>query len=967
MPEHERDREADERLGERLADVGPEAVGGDQVADAADHVLGLRQHERRDVEDAMTSFQTTTVTTIATAVRDPREVPAAHSLTPPWRSRRSSSSVSCWRSATTLSWKPGSAVTSSCRGRADSTSRDRADAPRPRGQQHDAVGQEHGLGDRVRDQHDRRVGGAGDALELHVHLVARHRVERPERLVHQQDLGVVAQRARDRDALAHAARELARQRLLEALQADELAELVRTPAALLLVHLAQQQRQPDVVLDRVPGEQVARPGRRGRACAARRRRGGRRSTAGGAPTRHLAAGGLDQPGEDPQHRRLPAARLADERDELLLADPEVDVLERQRLAVARPVARGRRRAARSRPRPPGARRSRGNRPAPAPPPARAHRSRRARQRSPHSPCRRSPSKSSREVPAADSRSSGRSSDPHVSRVVRTPFAKNMRLGSGGYGPNGRRTPPDRGVPPDRRGSIMLRSGRIEEVMTVRESSGYGVVRRAIAEERCVVLDGGVATELPHRHGAGRRAAVGRSRRWPPAPTTVHDVHRRYVDAGVDVLTTNTWGLPTVLAGDGQISDELHRPVHWMEVARRGVRVARQAIADGGREGECAVAFSLNGDLDGPDGPETVSLLQRALAGDPPDLFVLETLSRACARRCSRSSRRCSTPRSRCGCRSGAAATGCAASTASTGAARRATRSAGPRGASRTWGVAALLVNCIPPDHVDGDGRPTCATSPTCRSASIPTSATTRAPAGGSRPRSAARSTPRWRCAGAPRARRSSAAAAARGPSTSRRPRDALTGTAPGPRAPRGAGAPSDDGRAAAAAPRTWTDRRGRPLHPLAVPAIAKHPGVVVVDPRHATCCGATCSRRASGAHQRCLDIGCGAGPADRAARAQRRRARPRDRRRRARGRQHARQRVPQRRRRPRQRRDRRPLPVGAGRALRGRSSRTSRRSPIDPAAAAVLAPAHRLLGPRPRRPGDRQAAATRWPRRASRC
>ena len=36
----------------------------------------------------------------------------------------------------------------------------------------------------------------------------------------------------------------------------------------------------------------------------------------------------------------------------------------------------------------------------------------------------------------------------------------------------------------------------------------------------------------------------------------------------------------------------------MEVARRGVRVARQAIAEAGREGECAVAFSLNGDLGG---------------------------------------------------------------------------------------------------------------------------------------------------------------------------------------------------------------------------------------------------------------------------------------------------------------------------------------------------------------------------------
>ncbi len=169
------------------------------------------------------------------------------------------------------------------------------------------------------------------------------------------------------------------------------------------------------------------------------------------------------------------------------------------------------------------------------------------------------------------------------------------------------------------------SGRIEGVMTVRASSGYGIVQRAIDEERCVVLDGGVATELPHRHGQDEERLWG-IEALASSPAAVLGVHRRYVAAGVGVLTTNTWGLPTALAGDGQISDDLHRPVHWMEVARRGVRVARQAIAEGGREGECAVAFALNGDLDGPDGPENVSLLRRALAEDLPDLFVVETLS-----------------------------------------------------------------------------------------------------------------------------------------------------------------------------------------------------------------------------------------------------------------------------------------------------------------------------------------------------
>src|SRR6185312_11310325 len=52
----------------------------------------------------------------------------------------------------------------------------------------------------------------------------------------------------------------------------------------------------------------------------------------------LARGRLDETGEDPQHGRLAAAGLPDEGDELLAADPEVDVGEGERLAVARPVA-----------------------------------------------------------------------------------------------------------------------------------------------------------------------------------------------------------------------------------------------------------------------------------------------------------------------------------------------------------------------------------------------------------------------------------------------------------------------------------------------------------------------------------------------------------------------------------------------------------------------------------------------------
>src|SRR3954470_10221197 len=157
------------------------------------------------------------------------------------------------------------------------------------------------------------------------------------------------------------------------------------------------------------------------------------------------------------------------------------------------------------------------------------------------------------------------------------------------------------------------------------ADAYEQVASAIAEQRCVILDGGIATELSHQHGQDHERLWG-IEALASAPDDVMDVHRRYVDAGVDVITTNTWSLPSVLEGESAIQREQHRPVHWMEIARRGVHVARQAIADGGREGEVAVAFSLNGDIDSPEGPETVALLARTLASDPPDLILLETLS-----------------------------------------------------------------------------------------------------------------------------------------------------------------------------------------------------------------------------------------------------------------------------------------------------------------------------------------------------
>ena len=93
-----------------------------------------------------------------------------------------------------------------------------------------------------------------------------------------------------------------------------------------------------------------------------------------------------------------------------------------------------------------------------------------------------------------------------------------------------------------------------------------------------------------------------------------------------MISTDTWGLPTALR-DGQARMwETSEPIHWMDVARRAVHLAREAATEAGRADEVAVAFSINGDVDTPDGRETIRLLARAFEHDPPDLILVETLT-----------------------------------------------------------------------------------------------------------------------------------------------------------------------------------------------------------------------------------------------------------------------------------------------------------------------------------------------------
>src|SRR3954466_3163340 len=143
-------------------------------------------------------------------------------------------------------------------------------------------------------------------------------------------------------------------------------------------------------------------------------------------------------------------------------------------------------------------------------------------------------------------------------------------------------------------------------------SPYARIDELIARRRCVILDGGVATEL----GRARPDA------WPQdgddalwgtwalvhAPDAVRDVHRSYLDAGCDVISTNTWGLTGEV--DRRNQSAFGTPIHWMDIARRGLRRGREAIEQAGRAGDATLAFSINGDVDSEARRELIELLPR---------------------------------------------------------------------------------------------------------------------------------------------------------------------------------------------------------------------------------------------------------------------------------------------------------------------------------------------------------------------
>jgi S-methylmethionine-dependent homocysteine/selenocysteine methylase/SAM-dependent methyltransferase len=394
----------------------------------------------------------------------------------------------------------------------------------------------------------------------------------------------------------------------------------------------------------------------------------------------------------------------------------------------------------------------------------------------------------------------------------------------------------------------------------RVPGSYARLDDLLARDEAVILDGGNATELERSH-AGELRATDRGL-WGTgallhAPYSVLDVHRRYVATGADVISTNTWAILAVAELEAAGVATRGGLTHWMDVARLGVRLARQAVDDEGRRGDCAVAFSVNGDVDSKERLETLRLLGRVLEENPPDLVLMETMSLVrdgltlpaveimleTGIPVWLSFRRC---------RHGV----CGVYGQHWG---------GPEGdlfgraAQRfeALGVSALLINCLPPDHVGG-------MLPWLRDF-------TDLPLGvypnlgyfsdaGWRfdervdPAAYAELALRWRDEGA----QIVGGCCGTTPAHISAVRERLAGTKPGRPRSEPLPTPREPPAERAYAARPWLDDGGRNLYPLPFPALAFDPDVFVPTVgsllmwRHLL-------REGIGAGKRCLDVGCGSG------------------------------------------------------------------------------------------------------------
>ena len=140
----------------------------------------------------------------------------------------------------------------------------------------------------------------------------------------------------------------------------------------------------------------------------------------------------------------------------------------------------------------------------------------------------------------------------------------------------------------------------------------------------VILDGANGTEL-ERLGARMDQDVWCARALADCPDMVHQVHRRYIDAGADVITTNSY------SATREAMQRYGLGAHFEDWNRRSARIALEERDRSSRADSVAVAGSVGsyGLFDRLD-VETMSdhfrVQGEILADEGVDLLILESLA-----------------------------------------------------------------------------------------------------------------------------------------------------------------------------------------------------------------------------------------------------------------------------------------------------------------------------------------------------
>jgi S-methylmethionine-dependent homocysteine/selenocysteine methylase/SAM-dependent methyltransferase len=155
---------------------------------------------------------------------------------------------------------------------------------------------------------------------------------------------------------------------------------------------------------------------------------------------------------------------------------------------------------------------------------------------------------------------------------------------------------------------------------------YRHIESMLAAGQCVILDGGVETEVQRLADRDPDTSLWGTGALYQAPETVLNVHRGHIAGGCNVISTATWSILSAPEAEQHARLSGDDPSHWIDVARLGIQLARKATIEAGREAECAVAFAISEEINSPRRRETIDLLRRMFADDPPDMLLLETLT-----------------------------------------------------------------------------------------------------------------------------------------------------------------------------------------------------------------------------------------------------------------------------------------------------------------------------------------------------